>query len=131
MWAVDAPPADSSEWVARLVVLAVLLIPSAVLLVFVAGLLELAKLPERFRELPTDVRTQTARTRTPRGVRGLLTSLFRLTRLAWGSREVLSPYAAITVALRPAILLAAIGATAAAIVEVPASVVAMLVMALA
>ncbi len=131
MWAVDAPPADSSEWVARLVVLAVLLIPSAVLLVFVAGLLELAKLPERFRELPTDVRTQTARTRTPRGVRGLLTSLFRLTRLAWRSREVLSPYTAITVALRPAILLAALGATAAAIVEIPASVVAILVMALA
>ncbi len=131
VWAVDAPPADPSEWAARVVVLAVLLIPSAVLLVFVAGLRELAELPERYRELPADLRTQTAQVRTPRGVRGLLASLFRLTRLAWASRDVLSPYAAITIALRPAILLAAIGATAAAIVEVPASVVAMLVMALA
>ncbi len=131
VWVVDAPPPDLGEWVARLALIAVLLTPSAVLLVFVAGLRELARFPGRFRELPADVRTQTARVRTPRGVRGLLASLFRLARLAWGSREVLSPYAAITVALRPAILLAAIGATAAAIVEVPASVLAMLVMALA
>lgn len=131
VWVVDAAPADSSEWLARVVVLVVLLIPSAVLLVFVAGLCELARLPERFRELPSDVRTQTVRARTPRGVRGLLASLFRLAMLAWGSREILSPYAAISVALRPAILLGALAATAAAIVEIPASVLAMLVMALA
>jgi hypothetical protein len=77
------------------------------------------------------MRTQAAETRTSRGIRGLLASLIRLARLAWGSREVLSPYAAIALVLRPAILLATLGATAAAIVEVPASVLAILLMAVA
>jgi hypothetical protein len=131
VWLVDAPPRDASEWAARVVVLAVLLVPSAVLVLFVSGLRELGRLSERARALPADVRTRTRQVRAPRGVRGLLASLFRLARLAWGSREVLSPYAAIAMVLRPAILLATLGATAAAIIEVPASVLAMLLMALA
>jgi hypothetical protein len=53
---------------------------------------------------------------------------FRLARFAWGSRDVLSPYAAVTIALRPAILLAAVAATAAALLMIPASVVAIVVM---
>jgi hypothetical protein len=129
VWLVDTPVGGSEEWVGRIAALAVLLSPSAVLLVFVSGLRELARLPERMRALPTDVRAEVA-TRSDseaRGARGLLASLFRLARLAWGSRDVLSPYAAVTIALRPAILLAALAATAAALLEVPASLLAIVI----
>ena len=131
VWLVDAPPPDASEWATRLVVLAVLLIPSAVIVLFISGLRELGRLSERARTLPADVRRRSTRARGARGVRGLLASLIRLARLSWRSREVLSPYAAVALVLRPAILLATLGATAAAIVEVPASVLAILLMALA
>lgn len=134
-WVVDAPPKDTDEWIGRVIVLGILLTAPAVLLLFLAGLRELR---ERARALPADIRTRAteldARSRRraePGGVRGLLLALFRLTRLVVSSRDVLSPYAAITAALRPAILLAALGATGAALLEVPASPIAILVMVLA
>jgi hypothetical protein len=46
------------------------------------------------------------------------------------SRDVLSPTAVFTFALRPAILLATLAATAAALLEVPASLIAILIMVL-
>jgi hypothetical protein len=49
----------------------------------------------------------------------------------WGSRDVLSPYAAVSIALRPAILLAALAAAAAAALEVPAALLAIVIMSLA
>jgi hypothetical protein len=58
----------------------------------------------------------------------LLASLFRLASLAWSSRDVLSPYAAVTMALRPAILLAALAAAATALLEVPAALLAILIL---
>jgi hypothetical protein len=130
VWLVETPVGGTEEWVERIVALAVLLSPSAVLLVFLSGLRELARLPERLRTLPANARAQLSPPPglEARGARGLLASLFRLARLAWGSRDVLSPYAAVTIALRPAILLAALAATAAALLLVPASVIAVLVM---
>jgi hypothetical protein len=132
VWVVDTPVGGSEEWVERIVALAVLLSPSAMLLVFLSGPRELARLPERVRALPTEVRAEVA-TRSDsaaRGARGLLASLFRLARLAWVSRDVLSPYTAITTALRPAILLAALAATVAALLEVPAALLAIVIMSL-
>jgi hypothetical protein len=101
-----------------------------VLLVFLSGLRELARLPERARSLPADARAQLPSPPGPdaRGARGLLAALYRLARLAWGSRDLLSPYAAVTIALRPAILVAALAATAAALLLIPASIVAIVIM---
>ena len=53
-WLIDVPPHDGSEWGARVVILAALLVPPALLLLFVAGLRDLQHLPERTR-LPADV----------------------------------------------------------------------------
>lgn len=133
VWLADARVGGTEGWLERFVVLAVVLIPSAVLLLFVSGLRELARIPERARTLPSDVRTGLAPRPGPKaqGARGLIASLFRLARLAWGSRDVLSPYAAVSIALRPAILLAALAATAAALLLVPASLIAILLMSVA
>jgi hypothetical protein len=129
VWAIDAAPEGPSEWVDRVVVLGVLLAPPAVLLVFLAGLRDLLGLGDRARELPADLRTwRRDAAADPRGVRGWLAALFRLARLALTSRDVLSPYAAVAFVLRPAMLLAALGATAAALLEVPASLIAILIM---
>jgi hypothetical protein len=130
IWLVESPARGTEEWVERIVALAVLLGPSAVLLVFLSGLRELARLPERARALPADARAQF---QPPpgsdhRGRRGLLASLFALARLAWGSRDVLTPYAAVTIALRPAILVAGLAATVAALLLIPGSVIAIVVM---
>jgi len=111
----------------------VLLAPSAVLLLFVAGLRDLAKLPERTRAMPADLRARardlqdSARRPRRRRILGVIVALFRLGREVIGSREVLSPYAAITIALRPAILVAAISAALAAAAELPGAVVALVV----
>ena len=130
VWLVDAPVSEAEGWLERIVALGVLLSPSAVLLLFLSGLRELTRIPERVRALPADVRTQVARPGADaRG--GLITSLIRLARLVWGSRDVLSPYAAVSIALRPAILLAALAATGAALLEVPASIIAILIMSVA
>lgn len=130
VWLVDTPVGGVEGLVERIVALMVLLSPSAVLLVFLSGLRELARLSERMRALPADVRTELlSRPGSPaQGARGLLGSMFRLARLAWGSREVLSPYAAVTIALRPAILVAALAATAGALLEVPTALLAIVIM---
>lgn len=134
-WLADAAPAETDEWISRFIVLAVLLIPAAILLLFVSGLRGLQELPKRARALPADLRARSAelrersRRRSERlGAIGVLVALFRLGRLVLGSRESLSPYAAITVALRPAILLLALLAAVVAIIEVPASLLALLVL---
>jgi hypothetical protein len=110
-WVADTPPSHTDAWLERVVVLAVLLAPSAVLLLFVAGLRDLAELPERTRAMPADIRARAHdlqdRARRPsrrRRAPGVIVALFRLGRVVLGSREVLSPYAAVTIALRPAIL---------------------------
>jgi len=112
----------------------VLLAPSVVLLLFVAGLRDLAMLPERTRAMPADLRARAHdlqdRARRPsrrRRILGVIVSLFRLGRVVLGSREVLSPYAAVTIALRPAILVAAISAALAAAAELPGAVIALVV----
>ena len=136
-WVAHAPPADANAWTVRAVVLAVLLAPSAVLLLFVAGLRDLSRLPERARELPADVqgrardlRGTTRRRSERRGLLGVLVALVRLGRVVVGSRDVLSPYAAVTIALRPAVLIAALFATLAAVVEIPAALIALVVLTL-
>jgi hypothetical protein len=132
VWIADASPPDAEAWIGRVVVLAMLVTPSAVLLLFVAGLRDLGRLPERARALPGDVRDRARdlderarRTSQRRGVIGILVALVRLGRVVLGSREALSPYAAVTIALRPAIVGAAIFAALAAVVEIPASIVAL------
>jgi hypothetical protein len=129
-WVADTPPSHTDAWLERVVVLAVLLAPSAVLLLFVAGLRDLVKLPERTRAMPADLRARAHdlqdRARRRR-ILGVIVSLFRLGRVVLGSREVLSPYAAVTIALRPAILVAAISAALAATTELPGAVIALVV----
>jgi hypothetical protein len=134
VWVADTPPPRTDEWVVRLVVLAMLLAPAAVLLLFVAGLRDLGRLPERTRSLPADLRDRARDLREAprqrRGSLGVLASLVRLGRVVLGSRDALSPYAAVTFALRPAILIASFFGALAAIVEIPAAVLAVLILAL-
>jgi hypothetical protein len=137
-WIATDAPTGRDRWMARLVVLALLLVPPAVLAVFVAGLRELRALPARIRELPPDVRRHAAdlrvrsrRGRERRGLLGMLGALVRLGRLVLGSRELLSPWAVVATALRPTVLIAAMLAAVAAIVEVPASLLTVLVLLLA
>jgi hypothetical protein len=122
-WLADTPPNGADEWVSRFVVLGIALVPTGVLLLFVAGVRQLGELSQRARTLPADVRAKATqlkdRSTRARGPLGALAALFRLARLVFGSREVLSPYAAVTAALRPAILVAALLATLAAVAEVP------------
>jgi hypothetical protein len=122
----EAPPEDGNEWISRLVILAIALIPAGVLVLFVAGVGQLRELPKRARTLPADVRSQAAHLRDPstrrRGPFATLAALFGLAKVVFGSREVLSPYAAISAVLRPAILVAALFAALAAVIEVPAAV---------
>jgi hypothetical protein len=134
-WLIESPPAEADEWIPRIVVLAVALAPPGILFLFLAGLQELLELPERARALPADVRARAADLRRrsrgsaePRGLLGALVALFRLGRLVLGSRDVLTPYAAVSAALRPAILFAALLAAIAAIVEIPAAAIAFLLL---
>jgi hypothetical protein len=132
-WVADTPPSHTDAWLERVVVLAVLLAPSVVLLLFVAALRDLAKLPERTRAMPADLRARAhnlqdrARRPSRRRILGVIVALFRLGRVVLGSREVLSPYVAVTIALRPAILVAAISAALAAAAELPGAVIALVV----
>lgn len=124
-WLADNLPNGADEWVSRFVVLGLALVPSGVLLLFVAGVRQLRELPQRARTLPADVRARATQLRHPstraRGPLGTVAALVRLAGLVFGSREVLSPYAALTAALRPAILVAALLATLAAFAELPAA----------
>lgn len=135
-WLVDSPPHDVSEWGARIVILVALLVPSALLLLFVAGLRDLGRLPERTRALPADVnarvrdlRERDRKASQPRGVLGALVALFRLGREVLGSREALSPFGAFAFALRPTMLLAAVFAALATVLEIPAALVSLLILA--
>ena len=132
VWLADAPPPASDEWVAHVVVLALLLAPAGVLLLFVVGLRDLGRLPERTRALPADLRDRARDLREPlRGSQpGVLASLVRLGREVLGSRDALSPYTAVAIALRPAILIASLFAALAAVVEIPAAVLAILILVL-
>jgi hypothetical protein len=134
-WLIDAPPAEADEWVPRIVVLAIALAPPAILFLFLAGLRELLELPDRARALPTEARARAVELRErsrstaePRGLLGALVALFRLGRLVLGSREMLTPYAAVTAALRPAIVFAALLAAVAAVVEIPVAAIALLLL---
>jgi hypothetical protein len=128
----EAPPEDGNEWISRLVILAIALMPAGVLVLFVAGVGQLRELPKRARTLPADVRSQAANLRDPstrrRGPFATLAALFGLAKVVFGSREVLSPYAAISAVLRPTILVAALFAALAAVIEIPAAVLVILVL---
>jgi hypothetical protein len=130
------PPANASEWLARGVVLVALLAPPAVLLLFVAGLRDLQHLPERTRALPADVtnrardlREHARRVSQPRGIPGAIVALFRLGREVLASRDALSPFGVVAIVLRPAMLLAALFAALAAVLEIPAALVFLLILA--
>lgn len=129
-WIAGRPPVDGSDWGARIVVLGIALVPSAVLGLFLAGLRELAELPRRARELPPELRTQIAHVRARaaerRGGAGLVGGTVRLARLLLDARELLSPYAVVTAALRPALVLTAAFAAVAAVVEIPVALVSLL-----
>jgi hypothetical protein len=133
-WVADTSPSHTDVWLERVVLLAVLLAPSAVLLLFAVSLRDLSKLPERTRAMPADLRALALdlqdRARRPsrrRRILGVIVALFRLGRVVFGAREVLSPFAAVTIALRPAMLVAAISAALAAAAELPGAVIALVV----
>ena len=135
-WILDTPPADGSEWGARVVILVALLAPPVVLLLFVAGLRDLRYLPDRTRALPADVSARARHLRDrgrgaaqATGIMGAIVALFRLGREVLASRDALSPFGAIAIVLRPAILLAAVFAMLAAVLEVPAALVSLLILA--
>jgi hypothetical protein len=132
-WLVEDAPGGTDEWMARVALLGLALAAPAVVLLFVAGLRDLRELPRRAGSLPADVRAAAADLRArsrrvpePAGAFGVLRALWRLGRLVTGSRDVLTPYAAVVAALRPPVLLAALVAAAVAVVEVPAAAVAIL-----
>jgi len=133
---IDSPPTDGSEWSARIVIIVALLVPPALLLLFVAGLRDLQHLPERTRALPADVtdRARDLRERArhvsqPWGILGAIVALFRLGREVLASREALSPFGVVAIVLRPAILLGAVFAVLAAVLEIPAALVFLLILA--
>jgi hypothetical protein len=132
-WIVRRPPVDASDWAARVAVLVIALVPPGVLALFLAGLRRLAELPRRARELPPDLRTRLGDVRgaraEPRGRVGMAGAVVRLARLLFDAREVLTPYAVVTAALRPALLFAALLAAVVAAVEIPIALVAALVLA--
>jgi hypothetical protein len=133
-WLIDVPPHDGSEWGAR-VILAALLVPPALLLLFVAGLRDLQHLPERTR-LPADVsaraRDLRGRARTvsqPKGVLAAIVGLLMLGREVLASRDALTPFGVVAIVLRPAMLLAALFAALAAVLEIPAAVIFLVILA--
>jgi hypothetical protein len=135
-WLIDVRPHDGSEWGARVVILAALLAPSALLLLFVAGLRDLQHLPERTR-LPADVsarardlRDRARKVSQPRGVLGAIVGLLLLGREVLTSRDALSPFGVVAIVLRPAMLLAALFAALAAVLEIPAALVLLVILAL-
>jgi hypothetical protein len=132
------PPANANAWIARVVLLAALLTPPAVLLLFVAGLRDLRSLPDRVRALPADVQDRARHVREgarrasqPKGIFGAIVALFRLGREVLASRDALSPLGGAAIVLRPALLLATVFAVLAAVLEIPAAAVFLLIVLLA
>jgi hypothetical protein len=134
-WLTAVPPERTGTWVGRVVLLALLLIPPAVLGIFVLGIRELRELPQRASNLPADVKERavelgerTRRTTTSRrGLVGMIAAVIRLGRIVLSSRDVLTPYAAISAALRPPLLVAALVSLGVAAVEIPVAAIALLV----
>jgi hypothetical protein len=134
-WLIDVPPRNGSEWGARVIILAALLVPPALLLLFVAGLRDLQHLPERTR-LPADVsarardlRDRARKVSQPKGVLGAIVGLLLLGREVLSSRDALSPFGVVAIVLRPAVLLAALFAALAAVLEIPAALVSLVILA--
>jgi hypothetical protein len=134
-WLIDVPPRDGSEWGARVIILAALLVPPALLLLFVTGLRDLQHLPERAR-LPADVsarardlRDRARKVSQPKGVLGAIVGLLLLGREVLSSRDALSPFGVVAIVLRPAVLLAALFAALAAVLEIPAALVSLVILA--
>lgn len=125
-WIVRMPPGGGTEWVAGFVLLGLLLVPQVVLGLFLLSLRELRALPQRILDLPADVRqravdigdeTVQPKIRPIRSI-GLVGSVWRLTRLVLRSRDLLSPYTAVTAVFRPTLMLGALFATIAAAIEI-------------
>jgi hypothetical protein len=126
-----ATPDGSTAWITRIVILFVALVPAGVLFLFAAGIDDLRELPSRYRELPADVRSGLSEWRPPPGQRrGAIRSLISLARTAIEAREVLSPFAIVTAALRPALLLAAVAAALVALLEIPVAAIVLIVLAI-
>jgi hypothetical protein len=134
-WLIDVPPHDGSELGSRVVILAALLVPPALLLLFVAGLRDLQHLPERTRlpaevsALARDLRDRVRKVSQPKGVLGAIVGLLLLGREVLTSRDALSPFGVVAIVLRPAILLAALFAALAAVLEIPAALVFLVILA--
>jgi hypothetical protein len=127
-----ATPDGSTAWITRIVILFGALVPAGVLFLFAAGIDDLRELPNRYRELPADVRSGLSELRPPPGQRrrGAIRSLISLARTAIEAREVLSPFAIVTAALRPALLLAAVAAALVALLEIPGAAIVLIVLAI-
>jgi hypothetical protein len=104
-------------------------------LLFVAGLRDLQRLPERTR-LPADVsarvrdlRDRARKVSQPKGVLGAIVGLLLLGRAVLTSRDALSPFGVVAIVLRPAMLLAALFAALAAVLEIPAALVFLVILA--
>jgi hypothetical protein len=101
----------------------------------VAGLRDLQHLLERTR-LPVDMsagarelRDRARKVSQPRGVLGAIVGLLQLGREVLTSRDALSPFGVVAIVLRPAMLLAALFAALAAVLEIPAALVFLVILA--
>lgn len=127
-----ATPDGTAGLITRIAILLAALVPAGVLFLFAAGIDDLRELPKRYRELPADVRTGLTELRPPPGPsrRGKIRSLIALARTAIREREVLSPFAVVAAALRPATLLAAVVAALVAVLEIPIAAIVLVVLAI-
>ena len=128
-------PREADEIAGTALVLALLAAPPVVLLVFHGMLRALLALPERLRAVPRQGRdnvatfaTVASAARTARWYQ-LPVHLWRLRALAGASRDVLTPYAAVTALLNVPFLVAVAVAAAAALIEIAAAVVVLLALA--
>ena len=123
--AVVAPPDGSLAWLTRSLLLLAGLAPAIVLKLFVSGVSELGELPERYRRFGADVRSGVADLRTHDDARrwGPVRSFVALARIAIGARDIVSPFAIVAAALRPALIVGALVAAVIALVEVPVAIV--------
>lgn len=118
---------DTGVVVVAVLLLALLLGPGLVLLVFQALLHEVIALPERLRQLPQTGRQQAAefgeisgqlRGRRHMGLIGLLGGLWRLSRLLLAGRETLMVHAPLMALARRSMLILVPGAALLAILEI-------------
>ena len=131
----DGLPREAEEVAGTVLVLALVAAPPIVLLVFHGMLRALLALPERLRAVPRQGRENVGRfaalasaARTARWYQ-LPVHLWRLRALAGASRDLLTPYAAVTALLNVPFLVAVAVAAVAALVEIAAAVVILLALA--